>query len=269
MWPCRAQTPKLVPEWPGGMSLTDDAFPESGLSPVKRTTMADQVFADIKELILTGGIAPGQRITLRRLAEVVGTSPMPVRDAVSRLIAENALEMLPNRSIQVVFPSVERFQELVTIRSTVEGLAVETAAQRRTAKEVTRIRRYAELFEKYAQGPNPNPREAMLANRKLHFAIYSAARMPCLLRIIEGLWLQVGPVYWNAVTREIERNAEAKKSGTGEAGRNQMLIETRGAHFDMVDGIEERDPEKARHALRQDIERAGRLIVAFGGLKSG
>lgn len=230
--------------------------------------MADQVFADIKEMILTGRIPPGQRITLRRLAEVVGTSPMPVRDAVSRLIAENALEMLPNRSIQVIFPSVERFQELVTIRSNVEGLAVEVAAQRRTAKEMSSIRRYAEQFEKYAQGAKPDPREAMLANRKLHFSIYSAARMPLLVRIIEGLWLQVGPVYWNAVTREIERNAEAKRSGTGEAGGNQMLIETRSAHFDMVDGIEERNPEKARNALRQDIERAARLIVEYGGLNS-
>jgi DNA-binding GntR family transcriptional regulator len=66
---------------------------------IERRTLADRVYDDIKSMLIQGTAAPGERLTLRGMAEALGTSPMPVRDAVSRLVAESALEILPNRTV--------------------------------------------------------------------------------------------------------------------------------------------------------------------------
>ena len=102
---------------------------------------------------------PGQRFTLRGLAAAIGTSAMPVREAVTRLAAEQALEVLPNRAIRVPLMTRERFLELRTIRLQLECLAIEapptsatttnwprssaTNRIRRPAPSPTHARRYA------------------------------------------------------------------------------------------------------------------------------
>ena len=135
---------------------------------------------------------PGQRFTLRGLAAAIGTSAMPVREAVTRLAAEQALEVLPNRAIRVPLMTRERFLELRTIRLQLECLVIEAAADKRDDNELAEIQRHEQEFlQARAQ---PDSRAAVRANKNLHFAIYRSARMPALLQIIESLWLQIGPV---------------------------------------------------------------------------
>lgn len=232
------------------------------LERLERNTLADVVYAQVKELILSGRIAPGERLTLRKLAAAVGTSPMPVRDAVSRLVADKALEVLPNRSIQVSWPSRERFEEIITIRCTVEGLAAEMACRRRTEQELAEIKREARLFEEYAHSEKPDPMEAMRANRRMHFAIYRAASMPTLFQMIEALWLQVGPVFWASV------GAEIRAQGAANVTRNasEMLDTTYKSHAELVDAIAVRDGQRARQAIIDDVEKAAVMIVRSGRL---
>ncbi|GAJ97080.1 GntR family transcriptional regulator [Agrobacterium rhizogenes] len=242
--------------------MTESYSVADKLPRVERNTLADVVYSEIKELILSGLIAPGERLTLRRLAAAVGTSPMPVRDAVSRLVAEKALEMLPNRSIQVSWPSRERFEEIIAIRCTVEGLAAEAACRRRTEAELNEIKREAEMFETFAHGATPDPMEAMRANRRMHFAIYRAAGMPTLLQIIEALWLQVGPVFWASVGGEIKAHAAGKSA----SDTSEMLDTTYRSHAALVNAIEARDGERARQAVVNDVEKAAVMIVRSGRL---
>ena len=68
------------------------------MEKIVRQTLSDQVYGDLKELLQAGEMEPGQRFTLRGLAAAIGTSAMPVREAVTRLAAEQALEVLPARS---------------------------------------------------------------------------------------------------------------------------------------------------------------------------
>ncbi len=251
---------------------------ESSFSRIPRFTLADQVYADIKELILSGRIAPGERLTLRALASAVGTSPMPVRDAVSRLVAEKALDLLPNRTIQVSWPSKERFAEIVLIRCTVEGLAAEMACNRRTEQELAEIQKQADIFQRAADMPERDSVKAMLANREMHFTIYRAAGMPTLLQMIEGLWLQVGPVFWATVGGEIRANAKSgldAGSRTGDAGRegepmeSPILEMTYRSHAALVEAISARDGQKARQAVTDDIEKAAQIILRSGRLYVG
>ncbi len=74
-----------------------------------------------------GMFTPGEAVSLRNLAARLGTSAMPVREAVSRLIAERALVMLPNRSVIIPRMSRDRFIELSRIRQKLEGMVAEMA----------------------------------------------------------------------------------------------------------------------------------------------
>ncbi|OYZ90539.1 MAG: GntR family transcriptional regulator, partial [Xanthobacter sp. 17-67-6] len=128
---------------------------------IVRVTLADTVYRDLKELLLAGRAAPGERFTLRGLAGAIGTSAMPVREAVSRLAAENALEVLPNRAVRVPLMSRARFEELRLIRSSLEGLAAETAAVNADAADLEEIFRCERAFAAERDKPRPDGAAAM------------------------------------------------------------------------------------------------------------
>ena len=109
------------------MSRTETGLAEK-VARVSRVTLSEVVYRDIRELLLAGQVAPGEKFTLRGLAEAVGTSPMPVREAVGRLSAEGALEILANRAIRVPIMTRERFEELTVIRADIERQVREGAA---------------------------------------------------------------------------------------------------------------------------------------------
>src|SRR5690554_2027134 len=105
----------------------------------KRTTVADEVYQTLRSQLIAGAFAPGQKLTLRGLAEQFGTSVMPVREAVRRLTAQGGLQINPNRTIEVRAPTSEEFDEMLKIRSALEGLACENAVKRMRDSEITRI----------------------------------------------------------------------------------------------------------------------------------
>ncbi|MBO9356703.1 FCD domain-containing protein [Bordetella petrii] len=217
------------------------------MEKIVRHTLSDRVYADLKELLQSGEMEPGQRFTLRGLAATVGTSAMPVREAVGRLAAEQALEVLPNRAIRVPIMTRDRFLELRTIRIQLEGLAIVQAAQHRSEAELAEIQAYEQAFLRARGQAVPDGRQAVRANKGLHFAIYRAARMPALLQIIEGLWLQVGPVL------NYDLASSPRRLSDGEAHVH---------HANMVAAIARQDGAAARDALVADLTSASEFILA-------
>lgn len=219
---------------------------ESSVQPLKRETLGDRVYEDIKGLLLSGQMPPGQRLTLRQLAKALGTSPMPVRDGVGRLVAERALELLPNRSLVVPKLTREQFREIVAIRCELEGLAAERAAGSMSPLQLESLRKLAADFETYGKGENPDEVSAIQSNRKFHFAIYDAARMPLLLNMIEKLWIQVGAFFALSMSNKIDRLRD---------------IEAFQHHRDLVASLERGDGISARQAITSDIrDAASRLL---------
>ncbi|MBX6424962.1 MAG: GntR family transcriptional regulator [Variibacter sp.] len=216
---------------------------------VVRLTLAEKVYQDLKELLLAGQVAPGERFTLRGLAAAIGTSAMPVREAVGRLAAERALEVLPNRAVRVPLMTRARFLELRLIRISLEGLAAAVAAERRDEADLAAIVRFEREFAAERMRKHPDPGVAIRANKELHFAVYRAARMPALFQIIEGLWLQIGPVL------NLDLRASPKRLEEGEAHLH---------HARLVDALRRRDGDGARAALVADITTAGDFILARG-----
>lgn len=218
---------------------------------IERVTLGERVYQEMRERLVAGEMAPGDRMSLRRLADAIGVSVMPVREAVTRLVADGALEVLPNRSISVPVMTREKFRELTAIRITIEGFAAAQAASSRGEADLDLMRRFEGAFRAEAHQPLPDARAAIRANKELHFAVYRAAGLPTLVSIIQGLWLKIGPVL------NLDMRDSPERLATGVAG---------GAHARLVAAIESRDAEGARAALVEDIENTAAFIQQSGRL---
>ena len=150
------------------------------LAAIERTTLNDLAYDRLKRAILSGRIERGMTLTLRQLAADLGTSMMPVREAVTRLSAEQALLVIPNRGICIPPLGAVQAADLWSLRINLEGEAAAQAARRASADERAAIGRLCgELNEAVLRGDL----HAMLeCNSDYQFAIYQAARCPISLR---------------------------------------------------------------------------------------
>lgn len=207
------------------------------LSPVDVSTLQERVYAKLREAIFQGVFAPGETITIRSLAGTLGTSAMPVREALQRLVAEKALVQLPTRSINVAPFSPETFDELVRIRMANEGLATRRAAMIGGPKLVAELRSINRRMQSAIK--SGDSQAALDANKALHFTIYEAAEMPHLLDVINGLWLRTGP-YLGLAYRQVSGGPRHFDTGTR-------------IHERVIDAFDKRDPQAAARGLCFDI----------------
>lgn len=164
------------------------------VTPLKRQTLSSDVYAQLRELLITGQMIPGEQISLRTTASALGVSVMPVREAVHRLVAEQALELTPNRALRVPLMTESAFREITRIRVNLEGLATEQAARQLPAAGLERIAALQDRFAAEMASASPDGARLIAFNKDFHFAVYSAAGMPMLLQMIEALWLRIGPI---------------------------------------------------------------------------
>ena len=216
------------------------AFTNKGLQvpPLSKETLQEQVFRHVTELILDGSIVPGEMVTVQSLADAFGVSPMPVREALRRLTAANALTVVSGRSIGIPRLSLTRLADLRNVRIEIEAIAAGWAAERREDDLMPLLARHLEEMEKSIAGGDV--KGYLRGNYAFHFAIYNAAGSENLLRIIENLWLQISP-YFNMLH-----------------GSYTVANEH---HQEMFRSMRARDAEAVREAVRADIDAAYRVLA--------
>ncbi|MDB6098214.1 MAG: hypothetical protein QOK23_447 [Gammaproteobacteria bacterium] len=213
-----------------------------GLGRIERETVQERVYAILRDKLMRGGFAPGQKLKIAELASAFGTSAMPVRDALNRLAAERAVESLPNRGVRVPALSKDSLHDLRETRFAVEGLAVERAALNMSSETLATLRR---LIDAQSATDSKHVSEGSAEqNRAFHFAIYRQSKSTVLLPIIESLWLQCGP-YLRIASEMFD----------GRDGRGTDY------HVEIVDALARGDAKAARLALQLDIGRAFDLVI--------
>lgn len=151
----------------------------------------EEIYAQLKRAIMSAHYIPGERLIVSHLANVFGTSAMPIREALRRLVAEQALENSPNRGVQVPLMTASRLMDLRRVRCEIEGTAVEWAATTITNREIEQLEAIQDRLNRLtASGSSEGYLDL---NLDFHFTMYRAARSPLLIPIIERLWLQAGP----------------------------------------------------------------------------
>ena len=162
------------------------------LSPVDRETVQERVYRRIREMILNGEIEPGQTITIPGLSAAFQVSAMPVREALRRLMAEQALMVVAGRSVGIPALTRARLADLRRVRREVEGLAIAWAAERAGPAELRLLSKMVSEMELAADARDG--RRYVPANHDFHFTIYRAADSPTLFSIIESLGCRSGPI---------------------------------------------------------------------------
>ncbi len=214
--------------------------------PIERDTLWDRAYAALRAALLAGRLAPGARIVLREVADELGISLTPVRDAVNALIAEKVLDrggVGQGGGATVPLLDADQFRQLMTVRASLEPLAAAAAASRATSEQLHAIE--GSLIEMKRSVEDSRTGDYLAAHHRFHFGIYALCAMPIVEQIIEGVWLRTGPTLTLALPEYIP-------------GLKRYEF-----HVNALDALRRRDADAAAGAIRADIESARDDICAL------
>lgn len=217
------------------------------LERIERRTLHEIAYLKLKKALLSGHLEPGRVITLRGLADDLGTSVMPVREAVGRLVSERAFELLPNRGLRIPTLSAEQADELWRLRIQLEGEAVGLAARHVTAAELEHIRALRDTSRAHAEAGELH--STLDSNDELQFAVYRASRSDLLVPLIETLRMRCAPHCTAAFRRLVEE-------------RPPFLTESFAYDDQILAALEHGDARAATLAKRQDLTRLRAWVEA-------
>ncbi len=174
-------------------------------------TTQEYVYERLRNAIMLGAIEPGTSLTMRGLAERLGLSPTPVREAVRRLSSEHAIQIKDNRRMTVPLMTPDRFEELVALRVAVE---VHTAGRALPYVSDIIIEKLTEIDDRMDRFVRERDLDQLtLLNQAFHRTLYTINPAQASMPIIESIWLQLGPFQRQVITRvteyyEIDRHKE-------------------------------------------------------------
>lgn len=209
--------------------------------PLDKGNLSEQVYSIIRTALMDGQYQPGDRLRISTLAEGFGVSITPVREAIFRLVSEQALDMKAATSIFVPHLTVVQLREVLLIRQLLEGEAAAIAARRINAPELEQLEAMHAAFQAAA---TLDASQAALLNREFHFGVMSAAHMPVLTKTLENMWVIMGPLL-------------ARFQACAPA---QAWAHARHLQHDLLDGVRNGDPAKAKAALQLSVARGEQMI---------
>ncbi len=208
-----------------------------------RHIVADQLRAAIQQ----GQLKPGEWLRQERLAQELGVSQMPIREALKELAADGMIEYLPFRGVRVMEYSADDVEDLYAHRSFLEGHAAFNAAQQITPEEISTLKDLQAQMKKRLR-----PRhiaEYRELNRQFHETISTASRRAYLIRALNQMWI-VFP------TMLLSNFADTMGQPLPNRDRRDPA-----EHDAIIAALENRNSAQAEQLVRQHIESAGKQLI--------
>ena len=196
--------------------------------------LRDVVFNTLRQAILKGELGPGERLMEIQLAERLGVSRTPIREAIRKLELEGLVLMIPRKGAEVARISEKSLRDVLEIRRSLEELAIELACQRMTEDEIDELDRTQEAFRRAVAS-----QDVMLmaeTDEAYHDIIYKGTNNNRLVQIINNLREQM-------YRYRLEYIKDADK-------RQILLIE----HDNILKAIRGRRVAEAKAAMREHID---------------
>ncbi len=195
----------------------------------------------------SGLFQPGEWLRQQRVANQLGVSEMPVREALKKLAAEGLVEYLPYRGMRVREYSADDVADIHKVRAFMEGMAAYAAAEKITAEELVELRALAtQMEERLAPEDLAEHREL---NRRFHEVIFTASHRAYLTHALRQLWMVFPSMLWGSLS------ATANKRTV-----EQDIIDIE-EHRAIIGALEKRNATEAERAMRQHIEGAGNRLL--------
>jgi DNA-binding GntR family transcriptional regulator len=205
------------------------------------SSLQERTYRALREAIVLGQFAPGQRLHEKILADLLGVSRNPVREAIRRLQQDGFVDVRPRTGIFVASYSLAEIQDLYRVRAALEGTAAALAAERMSDGEIEQLgavlRRMEQATEARAKRATVHEADAF------HQCIHQGARSPRLAALLAQLYGQIA--HYRNVTLGLPGRASQASHG----------------HHDLLDAIRRRDAGEADRMMREHVLGAATALM--------
>ena len=203
--------------------------------------LRDVVFNTLRKAILRGELKPGERLMEIQLANKLGVSRTPIREAIRKLELEGLVLMIPRKGAEVAQITEKNMRDVLEVRKALEELAVQLACEKITAEEIEEMKKAAEEFKMILKSKDIT--EIAEADVRFHDIIYMATDNQKLILLLNNLREQM-----------YRYRVEYLKEGE----TRDLLVKE---HEELTKAIKERDVERAKQLSFQHIENQRMAIL--------
>ncbi len=213
---------------------TDFEIPQ--IARNEQLTAHEYTYYRLRNALMVGAIKPGSALKIRVLAQYLGVSPTPVREALRRLSSESALAVLGNRRIVVPTMSEGRFAELINLRVELECLAAKRALP--YVSDML-IRKMAAIDTRMDQALEQDQYDLLtVLNQEFHELLYTANPDQAIMPLIQSVWLQLGPFQRQVINVVMDYyRIDRHKEVLGALHKRNEAALCMATKADIVDGI--------------------------------
>lgn len=204
--------------------------------------LREVVYNTLREAILSGKLRSGERLMENQLAQKLGVSRTPIREALRMLGQENLVGIIPRKGAQVLEMSEKDVKDILEVRASLETLAVKLAAMRITDEELKSLKYVHQKFLKSVDSAEFN--EMADLDEEFHEIIFHASKNNKLIGIITNLKLQL----YRYRLAYLKFNEETRKLAASQ-------------HTKLIEAIENHDLEEAKLAASEHIESQSKIII--------
>ncbi len=191
------------------------------------------IFEKIREDIVNGEYDPGEKIVEAKLADDLGVSRTPVREALKQLELDGLVENIPNRGVIVKGVSMQDVEDIYTIREAIEGVAAKWSVERMTEEELQTLKEIFELMEFYTFKKDVD--KIFELNTRFHETIYMATKSRFLEHVLRDFQLFIKSTRYESLKSE---------------GRMEHTLEE---HRAILDAFTERNTDEAVKRILKHI----------------
>ena len=203
--------------------------------------LRDVVFNTLREGILRGQLEPGERLMEIHLAEKLGVSRTPIREAIRKLELEGLVIMTPRKGAVVASITVEDLKDVLEVRTALERLAVELACQKITEEELNKLKNAMDDFRKEITSKDPT--KVAVKDVAFHDIIYRATGNSRLIQMLYNLREQMYRYRLEYIKDEDKRDTIVNE------------------HLEIVSAIENGNVEAAKAAIKIHINNQEAAVI--------
>jgi DNA-binding GntR family transcriptional regulator len=216
-----------------------------GLRPLgavpDRRSLGDHVFENLRQAIIRGDVAPGDRLVESRIAEIMDISRTPVREAIHKLEREGLLRKLPRGGFTVVRLTRDDIEETFGIRCVLESYAARLAALNHREEDLIPLEEKIREFQRcLAKG---QLEELPKINTEFHNLFYALSRSPKLIKLVNDLRDQI--YRFRLILLRVDDWARTSNED----------------HRNMLEAIRQRDADRVETLVREHIEGGKRIVL--------
>ncbi|MCP3900140.1 MAG: GntR family transcriptional regulator [Desulfobacteraceae bacterium] len=208
----------------------------------ERKSLGQDVFEYLKKAIIDQTIEPGSRLVESKIAEMLGISRTPLREAFHKLEREDWIEKISSGGFQVVTLTKDDIEQTFGIRSVLEAYAAQLAAENHTAKDLVPLEKKMKEYQKCLE-LNKDSDKLHEINTQFHDLLYSLSKSPRLIKMINQLRAQIS-MFRQIILKQTEFAHESNED-----------------HIKMLDAIKNRDGEKVDQLVRQHIIKGKSVVL--------